>query len=97
MNTATRTKTITNPGVVDQAVYRLNPPHTYTDDFTGSTETTDHVIVSAANVYASGPETYIFPSDGNTITGCEIDGSYRGGLDHTRALAAIGYTPQEQK
>lgn len=52
------------------------------------------VVVSATNVPYSGPETYIFPGDDTgKITGWgELEGSYKGGLDHTKALENAGYT-----
>ena len=63
--------------------YQLDPPldgHTF-------------VIVSATVVPYSGPETYIFESDGNgVITGwMEMEGSFRGGLNHAEALENAGY------
>ena len=52
-----------------------------------------YVIVSAMAMY-SGPETYIFPADeaGKVTDWGELDGSYRGGLDHDAALTGAGYT-----
>jgi hypothetical protein len=41
----------------------------------------------------SGPETYIFPSDetGKVIDWGELDGSYRGGLSHEKAIEDAGF------
>ena len=56
----------------------------------------NYVIVSAAVVPYSGPETYIFPADGPDAEDAsdfgELDGSYRGGLSHEKALARAGYS-----
>ena len=67
-------------------IYELDPP----------LEGAKTVVVSANNVMFSGPETYIFPAakqgDVYEITDwCELDGSYRGGLDHDEALGYAGY------
>lgn len=52
-----------------------------------------YVVVSAVNVPFGGPETYIFPADreGNIINWGELDGSFKGALDHSRALKNAGY------
>jgi len=52
-----------------------------------------YVVVSAAHVTFSGSETYIFPSDedGNVVDLGELNGSFRGALDHERALNNAGY------
>ncbi len=51
-----------------------------------------HVVVSASTRVPGG-ETYIFASDANgTITDwCELEGSYKGGLNHEDALRFAGY------
>ena len=71
-------------------LYKLSEPVTFDDD-----HTTDYIVVSASVVPFSGPETYIFPANknGNVIHWCELDGSYRGGLDHAKALVNGGYEP----
>lgn len=53
----------------------------------------EHVVVSAINVPFTGPETYIFEANKNgTITQWgELYGSFRGGLDHEKALRDAGY------
>jgi hypothetical protein len=55
---------------------------------------TEYVAVSAIISPFSGAETYIFPADkdGEIISWGELDGSYRGGLDHEQALLQGGYT-----
>jgi hypothetical protein len=52
----------------------------------------EHVAVSAVVAY-SGPETYIFPADadGKVLSWGELDGSFRGDLDHEAALRLAGY------
>jgi hypothetical protein len=52
-----------------------------------------YIVVSAANVPFSGPETYIFESDsnGNITNWMELEGSYQGGLSHDKALEGGGY------
>ena len=80
------------------ALYKCEPPMEYedydsdTNDYV--TKTTEFVIVSAANVILSGPETYIFPADesGEVTDWGELSGSYRGGLEHKKALRGAGYS-----
>lgn len=64
-------------------LYRLDPP----------LSESEYVVVSASVVPYSGPETYIFPATegGEIADGGELDGSYRGGLDHELALLNAGY------
>lgn len=56
------------------------------------------VIVSAAAATYTGPETYIFGARGSAeddgwevADWTELEGSYRGGLDHAEALSDAGY------
>lgn len=67
----------------DARLYRLSEPH----------DGHDLVIVSAVVVMFSGPETYIFPADesGEVTDWGEMDGSFRGELDHEQALSNAGY------
>ncbi len=65
-------------------------------DYTDSNDRklmTRYIIVSAAIVPSSGPETFIFPadSDGNVLSFDELEGSFKGDLDHEQALAYAGY------
>jgi len=64
------------------ALYRLDPP------LDGNV----FVVVSATDKYVEA-ETYIFAADetGNVIDWGELDGSFRGDLDHAKALANAGY------
>jgi len=52
-----------------------------------------YVVVSAANVPWSGPETYIFPANEKGIISRhdEQKGSFNGALDHKRALVNAGF------
>lgn len=63
-------------------LYRLDPP----------LEGHEYVVVSAATVLGE-PETYIFAADPDgTITDwVELDGSFKGALDHEAALRGAGY------
>jgi hypothetical protein len=72
----------------DARLFSLNEPIAY-----GNDKHTDHVVVSAVVAYGSGPETYIFPADaeGSVLSWCELDGSYRGGLDHEEAIRQAGW------
>jgi len=66
------------------ALFRLDPP----------LEGAEYVIVSAANVAFSGPETYIFPGgeNGMPTSWGELDGSRRGSFTHDEVLEDLGYT-----
>lgn len=76
----------------DARLYKLSEA-VDADGWANSVVTTDYVVVSAVVVPFSGPETYIFPADGEgRITSwSEMKGSFRGGLDHARALAGLGF------
>jgi hypothetical protein len=81
-----------------QRLYRLDPPLT-SDTYNYETDQYDsipytYVVVSAAVVPFSGPETYLFPADEHgTITDWrELTGSQRGTLDHATVLSDLGYT-----
>ena len=78
-------------------LYRVEPPISLERDWDEETKglTTEYVVVSAVVAY-SGPETYIFPADaeGNVTNWGELNGSFRGDMDHERALVAAGYVVQ---
>lgn len=81
---ATRIKNLPRPTASESAsLYQLDPP----------LEGHEFVVVSAVNVPSSGPETYIFGADkeGRIVDWSELDGSFRGGLDHVAALENAGY------
>jgi hypothetical protein len=79
----------------DARLFQLSEPVAYDYDY--DTEqyksSTEFVVVSAADVMFSGPETYIFPAnaEGEVIHWGELDGSFKGGLDHRRALTNAGF------
>ena len=67
----------------DARLYRLDPPM----------DGVEHVIVSAVHVLGL-PETYIFSAraDGSDVVSwTELNGSFKGDLDHARALRNAGY------
>jgi len=72
-----------NGMVVKQTVYKLSTP---LDGY-------DYVVSSAANVWDSGPETYLFgcDKDGNIEDWGELHGSFRGRLDCEEAIKKAGY------
>ena len=73
----------------DARLYRLSE----SIDVNGSP--CNHVVVSGVDVPLSGPETYIFPHDGGEgsalIEYLEIEGSFKGAIDHGRALRGLGF------
>ncbi len=75
------------------ALYKLSPPLVEKDWDEKVKGKHAFVVVSATNAMFSGPETYIFPADkkGKIKSWGELDGSYRGGSDHRRALRDAGY------
>lgn len=77
----------------DARLYKLDPP-IVEEDYEGTIDVYEYVIVSATTVDFSGPETYIFGANenGEVISWTELDGSFRGGLDHTQALDNAGYS-----
>jgi hypothetical protein len=89
----------------DARLYKLSEPVAFGYDDAGAT---DHVVVSAVQSVLptpsavffrdldSGPETYVFPAtaDGEVLSWGELEGSYRGGTDHERALRGAGYEVQ---
>jgi len=60
-------------------------------------KTTSYVVVSAVVAPFPGPETYIFPAseDGGVLNWSELEGSFRGGLDHVKALGRAGFGVEE--
>ncbi len=69
--------------ISDARLYRLSTP----------LQGNKYVIVSAVVAFGSGAETYIFPADkdGNALNMLELEGSFRGALDHAQALENAGY------
>ena len=78
----------------DAGLYKLSPKAKYTI-WKGVKEiprSTSYVIVSAVDVFGK-PETYIFPASakGCILNWGELSGSFKGGLDHKKALNDAGY------
>lgn len=73
-------------GFEDGRLYRLSSPLLHRGI------STNHVVVSAAVVEA-GPETLVLAAtaDGGILEYWEAPGSFRGALDHARALRGCGY------
>jgi hypothetical protein len=71
----------------DARLYRCDPSVHY-----GSGKTEYVVVSGVAEVFAT--ETYIFPAnaDGAVIDWGELDGSFKGYVDHKKALSDAGYT-----
>jgi len=67
----------------DARLYRMEPLY----------EGSEYVVVSGMHFTFSGPETYIFKSDadGSVETFVDLPGSFRGEIDHERALRNAGY------
>lgn len=76
----------------DARLFRVDPPVQY--GWQEPYPKADHVVVSAV-VVLDTPETYLFPASADTqddpLSWSEMDGSYRGGLDHAEALRRAGY------
>jgi hypothetical protein len=89
MNTATLIKMNLSGFIGDANLYRLDPPLADHREVTH-----EYVVVSAVYaMFPPGEETYIFASDaeGYVKDWGELDGSFRGDLDHERALRGAGY------
>lgn len=67
----------------DARLYKLSEP---LDGF-------DFVVVSGVNALRTGPETFLFGAreDGEVGSWLELDGSFRGRIDHEAALRGAGY------
>lgn len=87
MGTATLLRDDMGVGNSHKRYYRCNPAFPGPDGLEF-----DCVAVSAAMVMGE-PETYIFGCDdrGKIILWSELDGSFKGGLDHELALSNAGY------
>lgn len=76
----------------DARLYKLDPP-IEDSQWSDGVSKYEYVIVSGVEAMFSGPETLIFPSDeqGNVVDWGDLDGSFRGDIDHERALNEAGY------
>lgn len=79
----------------DARLFRLSEPMACGYDWESGEHksNTEYVVVSATIAPYSGAETYIFAASesGEIQNWMELDGSYRGGLDHAEALRGAGY------
>ena len=96
--TETKTKTATfikrlHDFTGDARLFRLSEPIVQTDWDDNEKNSFEYVVVSATVASYSGPETYIFGANeaGEIQDWLELEGSYRGGLDHDEALSNAGY------
>lgn len=87
---------ISNTGTI-QSLYQLSPPLEAKDWDDNVKDVHEYVVVSAVNAMDTGAETYIFPADseGKITDWLELDGSFKGALDHAEALANAGYEIKE--
>ena len=71
----------------DAALYELSEKVPYVKG------ETNFVVVSAADTFDHGPETYIFPADekGEILNWREMKGSLGGVMDHVKALDKAGF------
>ena len=76
----------------DARLYKLSTP--IKEDAYGDERNANYVVVSGVLAYDTGiEETYIFESDieGNIKDYAELDGSFKGSIDHEKALNNAGY------
>lgn len=101
LNTAIELSTRTSGTGAIQKHYKLDPPmkgQGYEED--GTAMVYQFVVVSAVVPFADlgfndlKPETLIFAAneEGKIVDFMDLEGSYRGGLDHEVALQNAGYT-----
>lgn len=93
--TATFVKDVSENFTGSAKLWKLSYPVNYgwgNDEEDGGKKT-NYIVTSAAVVMFSGAETYIFPSDeiGNVIDWGEMNGSFRGSLDHEQAIENAGW------
>lgn len=83
MKRATLIQVVSGIYTGDVHLYRLDPP----------LDGNEYVVVAAAVRFASGPKTCIFAADevGRVTDWRALPGSFRGALDHERALRNAGY------
>lgn len=72
-------------------LWKLSEPVTTHEWHGGPPSITEYVVTSAADVPFSGPETYVFhaTAEGEPVNWLEVDGSFKGSLDHDRAIAGF--------
>lgn len=79
-------------GVAEQILWKVTPAVRYTEIGSDEKIETSFVVTSATVAVFSGSETYIFPANasGEILNWMELPGSYRGELDHERAIKNVG-------
>lgn len=94
-NVATFVKDVSSKFRGRAEVFKVVPPVPWGDNYDTEryTHKTTYIVVSAATVMFSGPETYIFPCDanGNVKDWGELAGSRQGHLNIDRAIKDAGY------
>ncbi len=94
MKTATEVKKLKD-FTGDARLFKCEPPMEWKDGWEDDAKTkkSKYVVVSATVAMFSGPETYIFPANakGEVVSWGELDGSFKGSLDHAEALRGAGY------
>ncbi len=100
MKTATLLSSRISPTGADMRMYQLSEPMVWNhwEDDEEAEEKTEYVIVSAVMAFGLSPETYIFPAhpDKGVTSYGELEGSFKGGLDHAAALRDAGYEIVEE-
>lgn len=83
----------------DARLYKVDPAIVQRDWDDNEVAKHDYVVVSAVDVMVSCPETYIFPANehGEIVDWGELDGSFKGGMDHEAALNLAGYAVTSNK
>lgn len=76
----------------DARLYKLSEPVMYAYYKYGDLPKTNYIIISAVEVNGI-PETYIFPAneEGTIVAWDELEGSFRGELNHEKALKNLGF------
>jgi len=100
LNTATELSVRTSKTGAIQKHYKLNPPLEVSGAAEAALTLISYVVVSAVVPFADlgfndlKPETLIFAAneEGKIVDFMDLEGSYRGGLDHEQALQNAGYT-----
>lgn len=77
----------------EQKLWKLSERVKYSNEWDEVEKYTEFVVTFAAAVLFSGPETYIFAADenGEILSWSEMDGSFRGDLNHEQAIKNAGW------
>jgi len=92
MRTATKLKDLNST----QVLWELSEAVEFDYDYEADEyrRETNFVVTSVPyNPALVGPETYIFPADqeGEILNWGELDGSFKGGMDHSQAIERAGF------